>query len=274
MTASRRNKTFTCWLAAVIGAVIVLSAPVAAATSITNLGKPTKDLGPLYFPLGGFHHSAIDAASHGKAELVFIGTLWDRGSALERWSVVKALDQFGTLSNVTASTDVEWTGADVATFDWSQAGYRSPYLTFIHFDVNDRNKQIFQRPSGIAEALVRRYAPPLVAAAPIEYSKIPLVAVGTYLQTASRIMVYGSLERTIVPTPGGQYPGDATLAPLSFSEVQQALIQAKDPPSMDTVENVNAETNIITALICHADGKKPASVCGRPVIKTILKSVK
>jgi len=274
MSSSHRYWTPACLLTAAAAVLTICLVPASAATSITDLGRPSSAPGQLYFPLGGFHHSAIDAASHGKAELVFIGTLWDRGSALERWSVVKALDQFGTLSNVTASTDVEWTGADVATFDWSQAGYRSPYLTFIHFDVNDRNKQIFQRPSGIAEALVRRYAPPLVAAAPIEYSKIPLVAVGTYLQTASRIMVYGSLERTIVPTPGGQYPGDATLAPLSFSEVQQALIQAKDPPSMDTVENVNAETNIITALICHADGKKPASVCGRPVIKTILKSVK
>jgi hypothetical protein len=40
------------------------------------------------------------------------------------------------------------------------------------------------------------------------------------------------------------------------------------------VEDVNAEANIITAFVCHADGHKPVSVCSRPVVKRILKYVK
>jgi hypothetical protein len=56
---------------------------------------------------------------------------------------------------------------------------------------------------------------------------------------------------------------------------QEAMIANKDltlPPN-HLVENVNAEADIMTTIICHADGMKPAKVCGRAVIKTILKHV-
>jgi hypothetical protein len=33
-----------------------------------------------------------------------------------------------------------------------------------------------------------------------------------------------------------------------------------DPKGSAVVEHVNAEANVITALICHADGKRPSSV--------------
>jgi hypothetical protein len=62
---------------------------------------------------------------------------------------------------------------------------------------------------------------------------------------------------------------------MTFAQVQSALISGKEPWSNSTlVADVNAEANAITALICHADGKKPASVCSRPAIKVILKHVK
>ena len=63
---------------------------------------------------------------------------------------------------------------------------------------------------------------------------------------------------------------------LSFAQVQQTLRTGKSVGGApDTlVSDTNAETNIITALICHADGRKPAKVCNRAVIRSMLKHVK
>jgi hypothetical protein len=51
-------------------------------------------------------------------------------------------------------------------------------------------------------------------------------------------------------------------------------LTGKDPAGTHGVEDVNAEASIITALICHADGERPSSVCKRPTIEAILKDVK
>jgi hypothetical protein len=61
---------------------------------------------------------------------------------------------------------------------------------------------------------------------------------------------------------------------MPFDTVRQALATGKDPQGSLLVEHVNAEANVLTALICHADGKRPGSVCNRSVIKRVLKYVK
>ncbi|HEX6510516.1 MAG TPA: hypothetical protein VF221_23040 [Chloroflexota bacterium] len=72
-----------------------------------------------------------------------------------------------------------------------------------------------------------------------------------------------------------QTPPPQSLNGLSFSRVHEVLVQGQNPRNAPTlVEHVNAEANIIMALICHADGNKPANACNRPVIKAILKHVK
>jgi len=271
---SRRRRASARWAAVALAVSIALSATGATATGITNLGKPTNDLSTDLFPLSGFHHSAFNAVAGGKAKLVFVGTQGDGASAVERWPVVKALDQFGTLSNVQPSTSGTGTipfFVPIATFDWSHARYRSSYATFVHVDTTGASGHPLQRLSGIAKALYDRYVRPLSAQA--RFNNWPIVAVGNYVQTFSRNMTEGSLVRTVFPTPGTPVEGNMHV-PLSFSDAQQALIQGKDPPNMQTVENINGEANVITALICHSDGKKPSSVCNRPTIKGILKEVK
>jgi hypothetical protein len=106
--------------------------------------------------------------------------------------------------------------------------------------------------------------------------RLPLITVGGYLQSESQLAIAGDLSETLplTPQPGAISAGYQT--GYSFNDLQQALITSKDlrPPPNHLVEDVNAEANIMTALICHADGKKPASVCGRPAIREILRSVK
>ena len=63
-----------------------------------------------------------------------------------------------------------------------------------------------------------------------------------------------------------------TILPLSFSTVQQALIHGRVAGSgpRSLVPDINIETNILTALICHVDRLQPASVCNRPAIRQLL----
>jgi hypothetical protein len=92
----------------------------------------------------------------------------------------------------------------------------------------------------------------------------PLLSIGGYLQTAVGIAIPGDLTTV------------QSALPLSYAEVQDSLKAGKPKkgasPTLVTV--VNAEANIITALICHADGKRPSTVCALAAIKTILKHVK
>jgi hypothetical protein len=57
----------------------------------------------------------------------------------------------------------------------------------------------------------------------------------------------------------------------SFSTVQSALQKGS---SRDFVRSINAETNVITAILCHADGMQPGGVCSRPPIKQVVTQLK
>lgn len=39
------------------------------------------------------------------------------------------------------------------------------------------------------------------------------------------------------------------------------------------VYDINIESNVTTALICHVDGKRPSAVCGRSVIRGLMRHV-
>jgi hypothetical protein len=270
-----------------------------AVSNITNLGKPIDVQSTnQYFPLDDFHRIGQSPTQRGQAELLFIGTLAtaDSKSATERWPVVKALEQFGTITNVRAidrscnAHQIGPGGCSVPTFDWSHAHYRSRYLTFAHADLLNAAGHALQRMSGQELQLYNRYA--RIPHSPFKHDPydafntvlksslsanttrgMPLVAVGQYLQTQSQLVTAGDFEVFSTPQPATP---QAYIPPsvLPFATVRDSLLHASDPAQSHLVENVNAEANIITALICNADGKKPASVCNRPVIKSILKHVK
>jgi hypothetical protein len=90
--------------------------------------------------------------------------------------VVKALNQFGTLSHVSAvvtrscsySNELPGTQAQcdpavmrgfvtgVATYDWSHAVYHSRYLIFVHKDLIDQNLQMRQTLTPLERSLFTR----------------------------------------------------------------------------------------------------------------------
>jgi hypothetical protein len=292
-------------LLAVTALAFILVPRQAMATSCnTCLGKPTKVLSPtVAFPLSGFVRMkgmrALTKA--GKPEVLFIGTqlqgprfFQDMKSAVERWPLVKALEQFGTFSGIKRMPRVcipealiSSSVCQIESYNWHGATYRSRYVTFAAHELIGLNGKPLDGLSGQDLTLYDRYSrrkgsffkhDPLDAlhtllpgGAPSMHT-LPLVVIGSYEQTIDQIVVPGvfqTLDYATVATPG-QAP-QAYYSGLSFADIQSTLAAGK--PGELTVE-VNAQANVITALICHADHKKPAAVCSRSAIRRIMKTIK
>jgi len=240
-----------------VAVVVATAGAVFAATGIANLGKPTNTASPAEgVPLAGFRNTLrLPLRIHGRPEVLFIGAQWDEESAASRWPMVKTLDEFGQWSRLQPSSSnfKPPRGAPpegpYPTFDWTHAVYRSRYLTFVHRDLSDRDGHTLQVLSSQQRAVFKRMG-----------SRFPLVVIGNYSFTGA-IVPYGYME-------------DPLGKPFSFAAVQTALQREQRGVVSSFVQNVNGASNVIAALICHADGGKPRSVCNRSIIRRILSHVK
>jgi len=313
------TKLYAAFTLVVTGAILLATGATMAGptpASITNLGPPlavqSTNSG---FPLSGFHRlTPALLPPRGKAQLTFIGTqlsraggkfgpLDDPASAEERWPVVKALDQFGTFSNVSPIARACYRDPRIGnvcfipTFNWAHARYRSTYLAFDQVDLLDQNGHAYQQPSKRALALYNRYvrnphpvfkANPkidpyaalttLVSTGAGGSHRFPLVSIGGYVQTSSQVIISGDFEEALSGPQTAQNGLAGAYSGLPFDTVRNAFESGTNPKNTGLynhpVEDVNAEANIITALICHATKNQPKSVCTRPIIRLILKSVK
>jgi len=243
--ASHR-KRIGAWIAGSILAIAALVTAVAFALHgnasgvsqsavAAGLGAPTSDIASP--PASAFNHVGPPLYASGKPELLFIGAQYCPHCAGQRWAIVKALNQFGTFSNVTSSANDDGT---IPTFDLHHATYNSRYVTFVHRDVEDRAHQPLDTLSAEEQSLFTQYDPS---------GGIPLVLVGGY----------GLL---------GDGYDLSLIAGKSFGTVQHALQQGDSSSSFVPV--INAEANSITAFICHTDRMRPHSVCDRPTIRQIV----
>ncbi len=303
-----RNKTNRVFLGALCCFAMLILGTGGSATSgwaasdVTNLGAPTAAV-PSTLSYGlGVRHLRTAVRAGGKAELLFLGTLVDNGSTAERWPVVKALNQFGALSGVSPvvsrdclyqvvamvprlqciPTEEHGFITGLATFDWSHAVYHSRYLTFVHKDLIDQNLRMRAKLSPLERSLFLHYVAlpgfnnyhdtvwhTAVETHTVEtlqnpLRRFPLLAVGRYVETVSNLAIPGDLNsstgRTVLP----------------FAAVQQSLMKgrAEGGAPATLVPDYNAETNVIIAMICAADGLRPHTICARPVIRTILSALK
>jgi hypothetical protein len=211
------------------------AASVSANAVAASLGAPTSDLASP--PTGAFTYVGAPLHQGSKPEILFIGAQYCPHCAGQRWAVVKALNQFGTFSNLTSSANDDGT---IPTFDLLNATYSSTYVAFIHKDVEDRNHQPLESLTSDEQALFSRYDPS---------GGIPLMLVGGYALLGDGYDL-------------------GVIQGKSFSTVQHALQRGNEANAL--VPAINAEANSITALICHADGMRPHSACNRPVIRGIV----
>ncbi len=284
-------------------AMVTVSVGVAfAASNIVDLGKPTNTLSTnAYFPIDRFHRTAIQTAVNGRARVYYFGDLLAQPDAAEVWPLVKALGQFGSFHGVRPAPQictmdpgdpknhVAPSSAPVcliATYDLSHAQIQSRYLSLVfHSMANQADQCTVTTISSADWSIFVRYA----HARPIQerqfcrewnhpsaqhytQSLTPLVIVGSYVQTASQIISAGDFTGLLPPAPGSNSTGDESGLP--FDKIRSDLAAGRNPPDDSLVQDVNGEANIITALICHADGRRPSRVCGRSVIKQLLSYVK
>ena len=85
-----------------------------------------------------------------------------------------------------------------------------------------------------------------------------------YLEVGAQIAIVGDLFQK------------QNTFPTSFDVVQKSLQTGRALGDVEAtlVPDFNEEANIITALICRADGSQPRRVCGRKAISKILKRVR
>jgi len=270
-----------------IACVIALAVTQGLATlNPANLGPPT-DAAPPYLPLDSFQRVGAPLYQGGKVELLFISSQGDSYAAAERWPIVKALGQFGTFSGLRpAFSDLTRSCPGVPTYDFTHAVYRSRYITFIHRDLqswDQKNKANpnppLQRLSAGELALLRRYGrvglSPAAGVPDLAYRLRhmypPMELLGGYVMNDA-YPAYGSM----VPGSGGCIVAYTEPAPESaFGQIQSALLAGyRNHSDRPYVFEIDVEANVITALICHADKGRPASVCHRRVITGIMKHIK
>ncbi len=285
------------FLVSAAGIISLLTVGVVLAVSnITNLGKPTNSLPPAPASvLDGFARKGPFLRQAGKPELLFIGTQvtsYTGGSAIEEWALVKALGQFGRLSDVKATTthSCEFTAGDVPqcypsttssgypTFDFSHARYTSRYLALVYKELIDESLHVNTNFSPEERSLLQRYIRQYVyipssrwddfawyeSIMPPYNRGLPLISIDGYLRVDSGAALIGDLTPTNSDVP------------VAFSAVQASLRTGKAtggaPSSL--VPDVNAEVNVLTALICHADRSQPHAVCARAPVLAVLKHLK
>jgi len=275
-----------------VACVIALAVTQSLATlNPANLGPPT-DAAPPYLPLDSFQRVSAPLYQGGKVELLFISSQGDAFAAAERWPIVKALGQFGTFSGLRpAFSALDRVCPGVPTYDFTHAAYRSRYITFIHRDLqgwDQKNRANMspplQRLNAGETSLLRRYGEvglsPAATSFPAGVSKLayrlrymspPMELVGGYVLNGA-YPAYGSM----VPGLGGCYGYYIEPAPEpAFGKIQQAVLAGyRNHSDRPYVFDIDVETNVITALICHADKRRPASACDRRVIVGIMKHIK
>ncbi len=210
--------------------------PTAAVAA--SLGAPTEAVPAS--PTGQFSPAGSVIRQGGKPELLFVGAQYCPFCAAERWAVVKALSQFGTFSGLASSSSSSGEGGfgAIPTFNLLHATYRSSFVAFVHKDIEDRNHNSLQTLTSQEQALFSRNDPD---------GGIPMVLAGGYKMEGA-----------------GYSPGEIDNKP--FSAVQRALRAGHDT---GFARDINAETNVITALLCHADGGRPAATCDRSGVSGI-----
>jgi hypothetical protein len=261
----------------------------AGADPLANLGGPTDAIFPVQ-PLGLVARGAPNLHSGSRLKIVYFqrfvsavngDMLNGQPGAAEAWSLVKALDQFGTFSNLsvlalpqqqlvpgTGATPGYWQTIQVYSCDYRKATYRSPYLVFVHFDDLSTTHPTFPtRPVYLhlpkaAQKLLAQADRALAGVRTARYFPGPPIIAGRYFREAT-----DSLTNAFLLDP-------ASAKPYSFAGLQNLIRAGYAKHYSPVVYAFDAEANAITALICKADGMKPKSVCRRAVIQKLVKKLR
>lgn len=157
--------------------------------------------------------------------------------AAERWSLIAALDRFGSFSGLTnMSSSATDYAPNTPTFSFLKATYSSKYIAFRAVEQYDQSQHPLQSLSAGDTAILQSFGA----------SSFPFVSIGNQVAV---------MQASYSPT---------ALAGLSRSSIAANLA---DPTNIVS-QAIIGSANYITAGICHVDGQQPASVCASPGVKS------
>lgn len=182
-----------------------------------------------------------------KPYFLYVGAQFCPFCAAERWSIVKALANFGTWSGLgtDSSADEEAGFSKIPTYNFINAVYESQYISFGHKETADRNGKPIpgQELSDFEKQWVDKYNP---------RGGVPFLFMnGQYVQLSS-----------------GFSPGL-----LSGKTYEQVKADVDGNANILYVAAINKETDIITAYLCKATGNKPINVCSDPKIAGLIAQI-
>lgn len=171
----------------------------------------------------------LNYSSNSKPAVIFVGAEWCPYCGAMRWALVLALMRFGNLSGLeymlSSSTDVY---PNVPTFTFVNTSYSSQYISFVSFEVQDRQGNSLQSVSQNVYTAWNQYGK----------GSIPFIIIGYFYQVGSTI------------NPG-------LLSGKNWTYVVSQLSNASSP----IYKEVYATANLFTAEICKVDGNQPLNVC-------------
>ncbi len=201
--------------------------------------------------LGFFKKVAdIPVTLEGNPYFLYVGAQFCPFCAAERWSIVKALSNFGSWQNLTGekSSDgsvVPEAFLNIPTYNFLGATYTSSFITFTHKEIGDRNGKPIpgEELSDFEKQWNDKYNP---------RGGVPFVFInGQYVQQTS-----------------GFSPGL-----LSGKTYEQVKADLESNANVAYVTAINKEADIITAYLCKATGNQPSNICNDPRITQLVTQV-
>jgi hypothetical protein len=190
--------------------------------------------------------------SGGKPEMLYVGAEYCPYCAAERWSMVVALNRFGTFTGLatvhSSSTDVD---ANTPTWTFAHSTYSSPYLTFNSVEeytnvATSGGYTTLQTPTAAEQAIFAKYdSTPFLSSAQNDGS-YPFIDFGNKYEVS-----------------GASY-NPQVLSGKTWAQIAAALSDSSSP----IAQAVNGTANYLTAAICSMTGNKPATAC-TPAVQTL-----
>ncbi len=188
----------------------------------------------------------------GKPEFLYAGAEYCPFCAAERWSMIMALNRFGSFSGLkqTLSGDAPESFPDTPTFTFVDAKYTSKYISFSSVEGQGRGgpSDTLQTPTTQQKDLLSKYdAAPYVSTA----QAIP------FIDVANQYVTNGA----------GYSPA------FLENEDWQGIANNLGNPNDQATKEIVGNANYITAAICQTTNQTPDTVCKSTTISDIEKKL-
>lgn len=233
------------------GGYKLLSGSGQNSTPATSSGSQTTQQSPVQSQTKtlGFFKKVSDTpvTLENKPYFLYVGAQFCPFCAAERWSIVKALSNFGSWSGLgpDISADEEAGFSKIPTYNFVNATYESQYISYGHKETADRNGKPIpgQELTDFEKKWFNQYDPT---------GGVPFLFInGKYVQLSS-----------------GYSP--SLLQGKTYEQVKADVDSNANAPY---VTAINREADIITAYLCKATNNQPTNVCNDHKITELIAQV-